>query len=154
MYFSDRELPNPILITVNRTFVAYQNETPGGIHFTKVLRYPDTGGASYAQERAIIRLNFADIPPSDVANFEEAFRQATEGYVVLSLPGLGVSMPLDAGYTMPDTAYVTVAPGAAFAHEISQGYTLSVATGQMDGPYLETFTLALMTGDLRYANGS
>lgn len=146
-------LANPVLVTVNRTYVVYTNAVPNRVVMTKVMRYP-ASGSPYAQERALIRMNFVDIPPSDIASYEEAFRLASEAYVFLSLTGLGLTLQLDAGHAILDTAFVTVAPGTSFAPDVQAGSTRSEATGLMDGPYLFTFSLSFITGDLFFTNGN
>lgn len=153
MFLANIELPNPVMVILSRTYVGYQNTVPDGVTFTKVLRYP-TSGSPYAQPRAIIRLNFADIPPVDMAAFEEAFAAAEQAYVTLSLSGLGLMLQLDNNQFVTDSAWVTVAPGTGFAPEIEQGFTNAVATGAMDGPYLHSFTISLLTGDYLYSNGN
>ena len=154
MFLANIELPNPVMVVLSRTFVGYQNTVPDGVTFTKINRYPPSGGTPYAQERAIIRLNFADIPPTDLAAFEAAFAAAEVAYVYLSLPNLGLMLLMDNNLLVTDSAWVTVAPGTAFAPELEQGFTQSVATGQMDGPYLHSFTISLLTGDYLYSNGN
>lgn len=154
MFLANIELPNPVMVVLSRTYVGYQNTVPDGVIFTKVQRTPPGGGAAYAQQRAIIRLNFADIPPTDMANFEAAFAAAEIAYVYLTLPGLGLMLQLDNNQFVTDSAWVTVAPGTGFAPEMEQGFTASKVTGAMDGPYLQSFTISLLTGDYLYSNGN
>lgn len=154
MFLANIELPNPVMVVVSRAYVGYQNTVPDGVTFTKVKRYPPGEVNGYAQERAIIRLNFADIPPVDMANFEAAFAAAEQAYVTLTLAGLGLWLQLDINQYVTDSAWVTVAPGTGFAPEIEQGFTNAVATGAMDGPYLHSFTISLLTGDYLYSNGN
>jgi hypothetical protein len=152
MFLANIELANPSLFTVQNSYVGYQNITPDGVVFSKVMRYP-VSGSPYAQKRSLIRLNFIDIAPTDLSNYEEAFRLATEEYVILSLNGLGMNLQLDAGHAINDAAWVTVAPGATFNVEITAGFVKSEVSGLMDGPYLHTFTLSFVTGDLVYSGG-
>jgi hypothetical protein len=152
MILANLQLANPVLFTVQNSYVGYQNTTPNGIVFSKTMRYP-ASGSPYAQRRSLIRLNFADIPPADITSYRQAFDLATQAYVILSVPGLGLTLQLDSGPGLTDTAWVTVAPSTSFVADLQVGFTRSEENGLMDGPYLYNFTWAFVTGDYFYSNG-